>query len=124
MNQHKKGGYYYKGALMQRGYGLGGTLRKFFSWLMPIVQEHALPSINTGLKEIGKTALTTAADIAKDVVTGKNLKNVAEEKISAAIDSLKEKAEKGLSGKGIKRRRTKKKIYILKKRKHTKDIFD
>lgn len=41
-----KGGEFefYKGSPYQRGYGLGGTFRRFFSWLVPIFKEHALPA--------------------------------------------------------------------------------
>lgn len=110
---------YYKGSPFQRGYGLGGTFRRFFSWIMPIVQKHAMPAI----KEVGRTAISTAADIAKDAVSGKDLKESAQERVSAAIDSIKNKAEsKLIDGKGIKRKG--KKYYIIKKRKHLKDIFD
>lgn len=110
----------------QRGYGLGGTFRRFFSWIVPILKKHALPVIQDGLKEVGKTALGTAADIAKDSLSGMNVKDSFRERTSAAIDTLKEKAERKLDGKGIKRSRKpkKKKYIIIKKRKHLKDIFD
>lgn len=113
----------YKGALYQRGYGLGGTFRRFFSWIMPIVQKHTLPVLNQGLREIGKSAVLTAADIAKDSISGRDIKESAQERLNLAIDDLKGKAEKKLSGQGIKRKnKSNKKIILVKKRK--KDIFD
>lgn len=116
----------YSGMPYQRGYGLGGTFRRFFSWIVPILKKHAVPVIQDGLKEVGKTALGTAADIAKDSLNGVNIKDAFRDRTSAAIDSLKEKAERKLDGKGIKRSRKqkKKKFIIIKKRKHLKDIFD
>jgi hypothetical protein len=148
----QRGGYeFYRGSQYQRGYGLGGSFRRFFSWLVPIVQKHALPAINSGLQEIGKTALSTAADIAKDTVAGKSFKDSTQQRVNSAIDSLKEKAEKNMSGgerlvfgkltekrklvggnvenskkpKTIKERRKvpQKKNYIILKHKKLKDIF-
>lgn len=132
----------YYGAPYQRGYGLGGTFRKFFSWIVPIFKKHALPVLNDGLKEVGKTALTTAADIAKDTVNGINIRDSFRERTNTALDTLKEKAEKKLEGRGyrinknkkktyegshslsIKRgKKLKKKIILIKKRKDLKDIF-
>lgn len=110
----------------QRGYGLGGTFRRFFSWIVPILKKHALPVVQEGLKEVGKTALGTAADIAKDSLNGMDVKDSFRQRTVSAIDSLKEKAERKLDGRGIKRRRKskKQKYIIIKKRKQLKDIFD
>ena len=60
----------FRGSQYQRGYGLGGAFRRFFNWIVPLVQKHAAPAIESGLKVVGKTALSAAADIAKDVVAG------------------------------------------------------
>jgi hypothetical protein len=117
----------YRAPLYQRGYGLGGTFRKFFSWIVPLVRKHAVPALELGLKTVGHTALSTAADIAKDVVSGKNVREAAEERINSAVDSLRERAENKLEGRGIKRQRKSKKFkkyIILKKQQKSKDIFD
>ena len=113
----------FRGAPYQRGYGLGGTFRRFFSWIIPLVKKHALPALESGAKEVGKTALSTIADIAKDVATGKKFKESAESRIDTAVDNLKEKAENLLNGKGINRRRKKKKVTFSVKKK-IQDIFD
>ena len=121
------GGEYnlYKGAVYQRGYGLGGAFRKFFSWIMPIVKKHALPALESGAKVLGKEAVSAVGEIAKDVLAGKNLKNSVHERGSMAIDNIKDYAEKSLEGRGIKKRKSKKKFIIIKKKpKHTTDIFD
>ena len=46
------GGEYnvYRGSMYQKGYGLGGSFRKFFSWIIPLVKKHALPTIESGIK--------------------------------------------------------------------------
>lgn len=128
MNQ--AGGEYsvYRGSVYQKGYGLGGSFRKFFSWIIPLVKKHALPHIESGIKSLGKEALSTVSHIAKDVVAGKNIKESAEDRINTAIDNIKEKTDKALEGRGIKRKKNPKKYLILKKRQKTKqrslDIFD
>lgn len=120
------GGYnVYKGLPYQHGYGLGDSFRSFFRWIIPIVSKHAMPA----LKEVGSTALSTAADIAKDAVSGKNLKEAASEHVNAAIDKIKARTEeKLLLGKGIKRsrKRSKKPKYLLikKNKKQLEDIFN
>jgi len=115
----------YRGSPYQHGYGLGGTFKRFFKWLVPLFKKHALPHIESGAKEIGKTALSTAADIAKDAVSGKNIKEAATERINTAVDSIKERAEKALEGRGIKRKRKKfKNLVVLKKKSQFKDIFE
>lgn len=122
----------FRGSPYQQGYGLGGTFRKFFRWIVPLFQKHALPHIESGIKEFGKTALSAAADLAKDVVSGRNVREAATDRINTAVNSLKERAENSLEGKanslegkGIKRKRKKfKKFVVLKKKKNFKDIFD
>jgi hypothetical protein len=97
----------YRGSVYQAGYGLGGTFRKFFRWVIPLFKKHALPTLESGAKAIGKTALSAAADIAKDVVAGRNVREAASEHINSAVDSLKERAERTLEGRGIKRKKNK-----------------
>lgn len=114
---------YFRGAPYQRGYGIGGMFRRFFKWIVPIVEKHAVPAI----KEVGKTALVAAADIAKDAVSGRSLAESAKERLAGSIDNLREMAEKKLEG-GGKRRNGKKsktpKFIIVKKKKLHGDIFD
>lgn len=114
----------YRGTAYQQGYGLGGTFRKFFKWIVPIFKKHALPTIESGMKEVGRTALNTAAEFAKDVASGRNVKEAASARINTAVDSLKEQVENHLEGRGIKRKKKFKKFVILKKKADYKDIFD
>jgi hypothetical protein len=129
MQMHRGGFNVYRGAPFQRGYGLGDQFRRFFSWIVPIVSRHALPALKEVGQTVGKEALSTAADIAKDTISGKNFREAAEERVSSAIETLKTKAEekllkgKGVKGKGIKRSKKMKKYTIIKKKKELDDIF-
>lgn len=60
LNQAGNGFPVFRGTYSQKGYGLGGIFRRFFSWFMPIVKEHALPAT----KNIGKEIIRGAANYA------------------------------------------------------------
>ena len=60
---------YFTGACVQRGHGFGSL----FSGLLRTVA----PLIRRGAFALGKRALTTGAQIAGDVVAGKNVKKAA-----------------------------------------------
>ena len=107
----------FRGSPYQRGYGIGGTFRRFFNWIVPIIKHHAMPAITS----VGRTALSAAADIAKDTVAGRDFKTAARERINGAVDDLKEQAEKKMRGEG---KRAKKKIILKKHSEKFKDIFD
>ena len=79
--------------------------RKFASWVVPILKRHALPMLKNSAKAIGTEAFDTVADVAKEVISGRNLKSSFSERFNTAVDSLKEKAENTLEGKGIKRQK-------------------
>ena len=49
-----------------------------------------MPAIFSGGKVIGREALSSVADIAKDVIAGKNFQSANEDRFSSAIDTLKE----------------------------------
>jgi len=109
------GGYY-----IQQGSGLGGMFRKFASWIIPIVKKYAVPTLKSGAEAIGREALQSASNVAKDVLSGVNAKVSLNNNLSKSIDNLKEKAEKSLDGRGIKRKKTFKNLIILKKQKKDK----
>ena len=67
---------YFTGARVQRGHGFGSL----FSGLLRSVA----PLIRRGAVALGKRALTTGAPIAGDVVAGKNIKNAAKQRATAA----------------------------------------
>lgn len=94
---------YFRGNVYQKGYGLGGTFKKFFKWIIPIFKTHAVPSVKSGLRHVGKEAASTVAKIATDIVAGKNFKDSAKANVTDSIDNLKNSFINNLDGKGLKR---------------------
>ena len=64
---------FYRGPMLQRGYGLGSILKS--------VARSVLPS----LKEIGKSALTTGLEVLEDVAKGENIKTAAKKRLKENI---------------------------------------
>ena len=56
---------FYRGPVLQRGYGLGSIFKSVARSVMP------------SLKEIGKSALTTGLEVLQDVAKGENIKTAA-----------------------------------------------
>lgn len=111
------GGFY-----IQQGRGLGGLFRKFASWIIPMVKKYAVPTLKSGAEAIGREALESAGNVAKDVLSGVNVKDSLTSRLSNSVENLKDLAEKKLSGRGIKRRKNFKDIIILKKQKKNKGV--
>ena len=61
--------YYYRGPVLQRGYGLGSIFKSVARSVMP------------SLKEIGKSALTTGMEVLQDVVMDENIKTAAKKRL-------------------------------------------
>ena len=60
---------FYRGPVLQRGYGLGSIFKSVARSVMP------------SLKEIGKSALTTGLEVLQDVAKGENIKTVAKKRL-------------------------------------------
>ena len=60
---------FYRGAVLQRGYGLGSIFKSVARSVMP------------SLKEIEKSALTTGLEVLKDVAKGENIKMAAKKRL-------------------------------------------
>ena len=60
---------FYRGPVLQRGYGLGSIFKSVARSVMP------------SLKEIGKSALTTGLEVLQDVAKGENIKTVAKKTV-------------------------------------------
>lgn len=105
----------FRGVAYQRGYGLGGVLRKFFSWVYPLFQQHAIPAA----KNIGKEVIQNLASAAVDAIEGKQ--SNSKEKVENFVNKITNQ-----SGKGYKRKlKTRNLKTITKKlRKRKLDIFD
>lgn len=113
---------------VQQGSGLGGMFRKFASWIIPIVKKYAVPTLKSGANAIGREALESASNVAKDLLSGVDAQESLKNRLSKSVENLKERAEKTLEGRGIKRKKNFKNDIILKKQKKNKttkfkDIF-
>ena len=60
---------FYRGPVLQRGYGLRSIFKSVAG------------SVMQSLKEIGKSALTTGLEVLQDVVKGKNIKTAAKKRL-------------------------------------------
>jgi hypothetical protein len=98
-------GQFYRGSLFQRGYGfgegepfygndiygfgLGQTLSSLFNMAWPVLKK--------GLKFLGKSAVSTAANVAQDAIEGKKFKESAKEHLTKATQDILAKAPKIIS---------------------------
>lgn len=115
----------FRGSPYQKGYGLGGFFSKLINWISPFfnrAKDNLLPTLKTTAKNIGSEVIGSAANIAKDIIQGKEPQKSAEEHINKSIDKLTQK------GSGInKTHKRKRLLHIkpkLKKKKRVLDIFD
>ena len=68
----------------QVGFGLGGLFKSLARAVMPMVK--------SGVKALGKSALTTEANVLKDVASGKDLKQAIKARGKEALSDAKDKA--------------------------------
>ena len=93
---------------VQRGYGIGSFLKGLFRSAVPLFKE--------GARTVGKTALNSGVNIARDLLAGQDLKSAVQSRAREAGNELRTKAKNavrsaiGQTGKGIKRRAPTKKI--------------
>ena len=85
---------FYRGLVLQRGYGIGSIFKS--------VAKSVIPS----LKEIGKSALTAGLEVLQDVAKGENIKTVAkkhlkEDSLAFSDEMLPRKPIKGSTNKQI-----------------------
>ena len=123
-------GYGLGGFNIQQGAGLGGMFRKFASWIIPMVKKYAVPSLRAGANAIGREALESASNVAKEFLAGVDVQEAVKNRLNRSVDNLKTRAENALEGRGggIKGRKKMKNLIILKKLKKNsqtkfKDIF-
>jgi hypothetical protein len=139
--QYQKGlgiGGTFKGPLYQKGYGLGGTFKcssnqkgfglggffkNLFSWASPHLnklKDYFLPIIKEKAQDVAKEVINSTAEIANNVLKGRDLKESANEKITNVIDNLTKQ-----KGSGINRKKFYKKSSLLNlNKKRKRDIFD
>ncbi len=105
MNRHLGSGFnVYRGLPYQKGYGLGGSFRRFFRWIVPIFKKHALPILKSTAKVIGNEALSSVSNISKDIINGNNIADSVQSRLNEAVDNLKTKAEDTLEGRGFEKK--------------------
>jgi hypothetical protein len=117
----------FRGIQIQTGYGLGGffnIIKRGINWLMPIIKTHT-PVLKHGAEVVGRELIKTASNIATDVIDGKNINESFKNHSKTSINTLADKLQNSLVGKGKKRKGSKSKTK--KKNQHNKkfrDIFD
>ena len=83
----------FRGARIQRGYGIGGIFKSFGRIVIPLFKR--------GAKAIGKRALQAATEVGQDVLEGKNVIESAKSRgKQAAGDVAKAAANKVIVGRG------------------------
>ena len=86
----------FRGARMQRGYGIGSIFKS--------LARYAIPLFKQGAKVVGKRALQAATEVGQDVLQGKNVKEAFKSREKqAASDVGKNAAKKVMTGKGRKK---------------------
>jgi hypothetical protein len=78
----------FRGARMQRGYGIGGIFKS--------LARYAIPLLEQGAKVVGKRALQAAVEVGQDVLQGKNVKSRGKQAVSDV-------AKKVMTGNGRKK---------------------
>lgn len=99
--QHYQRGSGFIGSPYQRGAGLGSIFRTLFRAILPVAKSAG--------KAIGKRALKAGAELASDLVAGKNLKESATRRGKEATSELLQRAANKMKGGRRKRKRGTKK---------------
>ncbi|KAH7716703.1 hypothetical protein AAVH_15885 [Aphelenchoides avenae] len=89
-------GAYFTGVPFQRGGGIGGTLMRFWRFLVPLVKPIA--------KEIGKEGMHAGARILENVADGQRVSDAVVEQGRQSVRNLARRVQRG---DGVKRRRSK-----------------
>ena len=85
----------FRGARMQRGYGIGSIFKSLARYAIPLPKQ--------GAKVVGKRALQAATEVGQDVLQRKNVKEAFKSRgKQAASDVAKNAAKKVMTGKGRK----------------------
>ena len=107
---------FFRGAPYQKGYGLGGLLSRFVNWVTQFFNRakgNLLPILKSTPQSVGSEVVNSAANIAKDIIQGKDAKATAEEHINKSIDKFTDRK----SGSGINMSLKRKVISQFKKKK-------
>ena len=91
---------------------MAGMFNIFWKWVVPLIACNVVPLLKVAGKAVGKEALGSVVNIAKDTLEGRPIKETLQENANSAIDNLKAKAENALRAKGIKIRISMKKMIV------------
>ena len=89
----------FRGARIQRGYGIGNFFKS--------IARFAIPLVKRGAQAIGKRALGAAIDVGHDILAGKNVKQAIKGRSVEAVKDIAQQGAKQLrnqSGGGRKRK--------------------
>ena len=107
---------FYRGPVLQRGYGLGSIFKSVARSVMP------------SLKEIGKSAFTTGLEVLQDVAKGENIKTAAKKRLKenslAFLDDTVSRMSRRKSIKGNANKQISISSSKPKKRKHRSEELD
>lgn len=84
---------YHSGYHVQRGHGLGNFFSGLFKTIVPIASSFLRSNTGQTLKKI---ALSTAVDAAKDIISGKNVKDTAKTNLAKAKSQISEVVKRKL----------------------------
>ena len=104
----------FRGSAYQKGYGLGGIWSKFYNFVAPFfsrAKENLMPLLKSTASHVGNEIISSASNIARDLVKGNDVKNSAVENINQSIDNL----TKPQTGSGSINNHNKRKIGIKSK---------
>ena len=128
------GGSYdvFRGAPIQRGYGLGGIFKSLYRFILPLFKTHALPALKKGAEIVGSEAVRAVSNIAQDAIKGENIEQSFKQHASSAIDNVSDQVQKKIqSGGAEKKKYIKRKVHFEKgirkknpKIRRIEDIFD
>jgi hypothetical protein len=89
----------YRGARLQRGYGIGGIFKSLARYAIPLFKQSA--------KFVGKRALQAAIEVGQDVLRGKNVRESVKTHGGDVVKDFAEQGAKALlqqAGRGSKRK--------------------
>jgi hypothetical protein len=130
-NINEKSSGFYKGSTFQKGSGIGDQFRRFFKWIVPKIT----PLAKKGLDSVKKELLNSAANIAKEIADGNDVKSSFVKNYNQSIDNIKEMVEnkigalesnnntQSFEGKGIKRKNKKFTPFTIFQNKKQRNIF-
>ena len=81
---------FYKSRYYQGGEGIGSFFRRIYKWMIPIAKKHVLPIA----QDVGNNLVNNVANLARDAIQGKNLKDSAQKRLGESLNDLSETASK------------------------------